>query len=163
MAKGKKAPSSSGEGIKTIARNKRAFHEYEIVQRLECGIALVGTEVKSLREGKVNFADSYACVEEGELVLLGMNISEYTQGNRLNHDPVRKRKLLAHKREIAKLAMAVEAKGLTLIPLSVYWLRGRCKVELGLARGKARHDKRESLHKRDFERQKQRILRHAKR
>lgn len=163
MAKGKKPSSPAGDGTKLIARNKRAFHEYEILQRLECGIALVGTEVKSLRDGKVNFADSYACVEGGQLVLLGMNISEYTQGNRLNHDPVRKRTLLAHKREISKLAMAVEAKGLTLVPLAVYWLRGRCKVELGLGRGKARHDKRESLHKRDFDRQKLRILRNAKR
>lgn len=163
MAKGKKPASTGGDGTKLIARNKRAFHEYEIVQRLECGVVLTGTEVKSLREGRVSFADSYACVEGGELVLRAMNIAEYMQGNRQNHDPTRRRKLLAHKREIMKLAMAVEAKGLTLVPLSVYWLRGRCKVEVGLARGKARHDKRESVQKRDFERQKQRVLRNARR
>lgn len=161
MARKKKKPSSpkSDDGTKLIARNKRATFEYEILEKLECGVVLYGSEVKSLREGHVSFADSYVRVRNGELVIYGMNIAEYAWANRLNHDPTRFRKLLAHKKEIAKLAISMDAKGLTVIPLSMYFKRGKVKIKVGLARGKANHDKRESLKKKDFDRHKQRIMR----
>jgi len=153
----KKAPVS--DGTKLIARNKKATHEYEILEKIECGIALQGSEVKSLRDGRVSFADSYVRVLKNELILLGLNISEYRMANRFNHPSVRQRKLLAHRREINKLAMAMEAKGQTVVPLSMYFKRGKVKVEIALARGKATHDKRESLKKKDFDRHKQRVMR----
>ena len=148
----------SGDGIKVVAVNKRATFDYEIMEKFECGIVLQGSEVKSLRDGRVSFADSYVRVLNDELFLLGMNISEYFMANRLNHHPVHTRKLLAHKREIRKLAMAAEIKGHTIVPLRLYFKNGRCKLLIGLGRGKAVYDKRESLKKKDFDRQKQRIM-----
>ena len=157
-AKAKKSENTAG-GIKVVARNKRAPFDYEILEKLECGIVLQGSEVKSLREGRVSFADSYVRVLNGELVLLGMNISEYAMANRLNHHPVHTRKLLAHKREIRKLTLAMDIKGHTVVPLKLYFKNGRCKIQIGLGRGKAVYDKRESLKKKDFDRQKQRAMR----
>ncbi len=160
MAKNKKktAAASGGEGIKIVAVNKRATFDYEIIEKLECGIVLQGSEVKSLRDGHVSFTDSYVRVLNDELYLLGMSISEYMMANRLNHHPVHTRKLLAHKREIRKLAMASEIKGHTIVPLRLYFKNSRCKLQIGLGRGKAVYDKRESLKKKDFDRQKQRIM-----
>lgn len=160
MAKKDKKPAKpTGDGTKLIARNKRATHEYEIIEKLECGIALQGSEVKSLREGRVSFGDCYVRVIKDELLLLGLSIAEYTMANRFNHPSVRMRKLLAHRREINKLEMAMNAKGQTVIPLRLYFKRGRVKIEIALARGKAAHDKRESLKKKDFDRHKQRVMR----
>lgn len=153
------AERGEAEGTKLILKNKRAFHNYEILERLECGLALQGTEVKSLREGAVSFADSYVTARDGELSLVGLNISEYKMGNRMNHEPVRKRRLLARKRQIGKLQVAVSQKGLTIVPLALYWKRGLAKVEIGLARGKALYDKRESIRKREDERGMRRALR----
>ncbi len=159
MAKKKSGGNTQAEnGIKTVAVNKKASFDYEILEKLECGIVLQGSEVKSLRDGRVSFADSYVRVLNTELFLLGMNISEYGMANRLNHHPVHTRKLLAHRREIRKLELASEIKGYTLIPLKLYFKHGRCKLLIGLGRGKAVYDKRESLKKKDFDRQKQRIM-----
>ncbi|HPC45342.1 MAG TPA: SsrA-binding protein SmpB [Candidatus Latescibacteria bacterium] len=138
-------------GIKIITKNRKAFHDYSILETTEAGIALVGTEVKSLRLGNVNLKDSYARVERGEVVLYGLHISPYDHGNRYNHDPERPRKLLLHRREIGRLKSRTEEKGLTLVPLSLYFKGGRVKVELGLAKGKQIHDKRETLRKRETE------------
>ncbi|HQI76586.1 MAG TPA: SsrA-binding protein SmpB [Candidatus Latescibacteria bacterium] len=138
-------------GIKIITKNRKAFHDYSILETTEAGIALVGTEVKSLRLGNVNLKDSYARVERGEVVLCGLHISPYDHGNRYNHDPERPRKLLLHRREIGRLKGRSEEKGLTLVPLSLYFKGGRVKVELGLAKGKQIHDKRETLRKRETE------------
>jgi SsrA-binding protein len=140
------------EGLKLIARNKRAFHEYHISDRLECGLMLTGTEVKSLREGSASLEDAYAKVEDGEVWLIGSDIPEYTMGNRMNHKPKRPRKLLLHRREIGKFAGKASERGFTLVPLRMYFRRGRAKVELGIARGKQLHDKRQDLKKADAER-----------
>lgn len=150
----------SEDGIKLILRNKKAFHDYEIIEKLECGIELAGSEVKSLRDGHVTFADSYVRMRGTEMVVCGMNISEYAMANRLNHDPNpnRGRRLLAHRREINKIAPQLEMKGLTVVPLSLYFKHGLVKVEIGLARGKAEYDKRESIKKREFDRHKQRTM-----
>ncbi len=163
MAKKSKSNTNAKEtaasaGIKTVATNKKATFDYEILEKLECGIVLQGSEVKSLRDGRISFADSYIRVINDEMFLLGMNISEYNMANRQNHHPVHTRKLLAHKREIRKLGMASEIKGQTIIPLKLYFKDGRCKLLIGLGRGKAVYDKRESLKKKDFDRQKQRIM-----
>ena len=131
-------------GEKLIASNKKAFHEYFILEKLEAGVALVGTEVKSAREGRVNLRDAYALIRNGEAFLLNCHISPYAQGSRENHEPTRTRKLLLHRREIRKLIGKTQEKGLTLVPLQMYLKRGRVKVELGLARGKKIHDKRET-------------------
>ncbi len=137
---------------KPIAQNKKARHDYFIMSKYEAGIALTGTEVKSIREGKVNLKDSYAHLENGELWLIGTHISTYSQGNINNHDPLRKRKLLMHAREIDRLKRNIEEKGLTLVPLSLYFNGGRVKVELGLARGKHQYDKRQDNAERDAKR-----------
>ncbi len=148
------------EGRKIIAENRRARHEYFVEDVIEAGIMLTGTEVKALREGKANIAESYASPEDGAIWLINANIPEYSAGNRENHEPKRKRKLLLHKREIARLAQAVERKGYTLTPLRLYFNeRGRAKLELGLAQGKKIHDKRDTSKQRDWNRQKQRLLR----
>jgi SsrA-binding protein len=140
-------------------RNKRAYFEYEILEKLEAGLALRGTEVKSIREGNVSLAESYARLQEGEVFLVGCHINEYRAGSWTNHDPTRKRKLLLHRREIAKLRSRIEEKGLTLVPLRLYFnKRGYAKVELGLARGKKLHDKRSSIKRRDTDREIQRQL-----
>ena len=141
---------------KNITVNRKARHEYSILHTYEAGIVLTGTEVKSLREGKANLVDSYASLEKGEVWLNSAHISEYTQGNINNHDPVRKRQLLLNKSEIRKLIGKVKEKGLTLIPLRLYFKKGKVKVELALAKGKKVYDKRESIAKRDLQRDQER-------
>jgi SsrA-binding protein len=144
--------AASAKGIKIITDNRKAFHEYFILERLETGIELAGTEVKSIRNGHVNLGDSYAAVDNGELWLYGMHISPYEQGNRFNKDPMRTRRLLAHKREIARLYGRVRQDGLTLVPTRLYFLNGRVKVEIALAKGKKNYDKRDAEAKREADR-----------
>jgi SsrA-binding protein len=136
-----------------VARNKRARHDYHILETWEAGIVLTGTEVKSLRDGKANLSDSYAIVSGGEIFLLNLHISPYEQGNQFNHDPTRTRKLLLHKKEIRRLIGAVERQGLTLIPLDLYFKRGVAKVTLALGKGKKVHDKRADERRREDERE----------
>jgi SsrA-binding protein len=138
---------------KVIATNRKAYHNYEVLETYEAGIALRGTEVKSLRESQVNFKDCYAAVDNGEAWLIGCYISPYHHGTDANHDPERKRKLLLHKKEIGRLLGKVAERGLTLIPLRLYFKNGRAKCELGLARGKKLHDKRASLREREAKRE----------
>ena len=147
------------QGIKVIATNKKAFHDYFVEERYECGIALFGTEVKSVRLGKVNLKESWAQVRKGEIWIEGMHISPYEQGNIFNRDPLRPKKLLMHKKEIRKLDSLVMRQGYTLVPLEVYLKDGRMKVQLGLCKGKQLHDKRDSMAKRDSDREIQRALR----
>src|SRR5690554_498059 len=142
--------------IQVVARNRRARHEYEVLEKYEAGIVLTGTEVKSLRAGKANLQDAFARFDRGELWLHNLHISPYEQGNRFNHDPLRPRKLLLQKRELRNLVGQVEQKGLTLIPLDIYFTRGIAKVTLALARGKQLHDKREDLRRRSAEREMER-------
>ncbi len=145
---------------KTVAENRRARFEYFIEDVFEAGIALQGTEVKSLRNGEGSIAESYAQVHDGEAWLVNANIPEFSHGNRFNHEPKRPRKLLLHQREIEKMIGAVERKGMTLIPLSIYFNgRGRAKVELALAKGKQAHDKRQTIKDRDWQRDKARLMR----
>ncbi len=147
------------ENVKIVARNRKARHEYFIEETIEAGIVLKGTEVKSVREGRVNIKESYGVVENGEVFIYNMHISPYEQGNIYNTDPLRKKKLLLHKREIRKLESAVMQKGYTLVPLSVYINeKGIVKVELAVARGKKLYDKREAIAKRDAERRMQQHL-----
>ena len=147
------------KGEKLIADNRRARYEYELLERFEAGIVLTGTEVKSLRAaGGVTIAQAYADVRGDEVWLLGATIPEYRGGNRQNHEPDRPRKLLLHKREIASLIGTVKERGLTLVPTRLYFKNGRVKVELALARGKERHDKRRDIAKRDADRQIERAL-----
>ena len=148
------------DGNKIIAENRKARFSYAIEDSLEAGIALVGSEVKSLRGGKSTIAESYAQAKDGELFLVNAYIPEYTQASRFNHEPRRVRKLLVHKREQAKLAAAIQREGMTLIPLKMYFnAKGRAKVELGIARGKKLHDKRETEKQRDWARDKARLMR----
>lgn len=144
---------------KTIAVNKRARFEYHIEERFEAGIALEGWEVKALREGRVQFADSYVLLKDNEAFLFGCQISPLaTVSTHVTPDPLRTRKLLLHRNEIDRLTGAVERRGYTLIPTAMYWSRGRAKVEIGMARGKQKHDKRKTVRDRDWERQKARIM-----
>ncbi len=144
---------------KTIAVNKRARFEYHVEERFEAGIALEGWEVKALREGRVQFADSYVLLKDNEAFLFGCQISPLpTASTHVTPDPLRTRKLLLHRREIDRLAGAVERKGYTLVPTAMYWSRGRAKVEIGMARGKRQHDKRKTARDRDWDRQKARIM-----
>lgn len=148
------------ESGKLVAENRKARFNYEIEEKLEAGIALLGSEVKSLRTGKANIADAYASSEGGELYLINAHIAEYTQAGRANHDPTRRRKLLVHRREMGRLTGAIQREGMTLVPLRLYFnARGIAKVQLGLAKGKKLHDKRETEKKRDWERQKGRLMR----
>lgn len=144
--------AESKQSTKSIAVNRQARHDYFVLEALETGIELVGTEVKSLRQGTVNLKDAWVEVENGELVVHGMHVSPYEKGNIFNRDPVRPRKLLAHKNEIRKLAQEVKLQGYTLIPLSLYFKRGRVKLELGLCKGKKLYDKRETAAKRAAQR-----------
>ena len=137
---------------RVIANNPKARHDYFIDDTLECGIALVGTEVKSIRNGKVNLKDSFAMIKDGELYIHNMHISPYEQGNINNKDPMRTRKLLVHKREIQKLRGLIKQKGITLVPLSIYFDRNHVKLELAVARGKKLYDKRQDIAKKDAER-----------
>ncbi|HEY6670160.1 MAG TPA: SsrA-binding protein SmpB [Methyloceanibacter sp.] len=148
------------EGGKLVAENRKARFNYEIEEKLEAGIALVGSEVKSLRAGKANIAEAYATDERGELYLINAHISEYAGAARNGHAPLRPRKLLLHAREIARLLGAIQRQGMTLIPLKLYFnARGIAKVELGLGKGKKLHDKRDTEKKRDWDRQKGRVMR----
>ena len=146
------------DDIVPVARTKRARHDYEILETWEAGLMLSGTEVKSLRDGRAQITDAYAVVKDGELWLLNAHIAPYAQGNIWNHDPLRTRKLLLHRKEILKLIGQVERKGLTLVALELYFKRGRAKVRIGLARGKKLHDKRADLKERDDMRDVQRAL-----
>ncbi|MBQ9279706.1 MAG: SsrA-binding protein SmpB [Clostridia bacterium] len=151
--------NKNSEERRTIAKNSKAFHDYFIDAKIECGIALAGTEVKSIREGKVNMKDSYAGIKNGELFLYQMHISPYEKGNIFNKDPLRTRKLLVHKHEILKLIGMVKQKGIALVPLELYWDKNHVKVEIGIARGKKLYDKRQDIAKKEAER---RIAQHLK-
>ena len=145
--------------VESVARNRHARHEYQVLETWEAGLVLTGTEVKSLRDGKVNIAEAYGIVRDGEVYLLNMNVSPYTRGGYTNHEPTRLRKLLLHKREIRRLIGGVERQGLTLVPLEVYFKGGRAKVRLALAKGKKLYDKRDDARKRDAERDMARAFR----
>jgi SsrA-binding protein len=143
----------SADRKQSIARNPKATYDYHVLETWETGIVLTGTEVKSLRGGKASIKEAYARVKNGEVFLEGMNITPYEQGNRYNHDPVRSRKLLLHRKEIQKLIGAVEQRGLTLVPLELYFRNGRAKVALALGKGKKQHDKREAIKRKIQERE----------
>lgn len=143
---------------KAIATNRKAYHDYFIEETYEAGVALTGTEIKSVRAGRVNLRDSYAQVKDGEIWLQNVHVSPYEHGNRANHDPKRPRKLLMHKREILRLHASVQERGYTLVPLRMYLKENRAKVEIGLARGKKLYDKRASIAQRDSERTMRRVL-----
>lgn len=147
------------EKRESIARNKRARHDYHILDTWEAGVVLTGSEVKSLRDGKANITDSYAIVKDGEVFLLNLHISPYEKASHFNHEPTRTRKLLLHRKEIRKMIGAVERQGLTLIPLELYFKKGRAKVALALGKGKKLYDKRADEKKRDDERDMQRAVR----
>lgn len=155
------APAAAPKKI--VAQNRKARHEYHIDEVFEAGLVLTGTEVKSLRSGKASIVESYISPAESELWLVGCHIPPYEQGNIHNVDPVRRRKLLLHRREIEKLAGAVSKKGFTIVPLQVYFKNGRAKIEIGLARGKKLHDKRQDLKERDQRREIDRALRSGRR
>jgi SsrA-binding protein len=161
MARNQK--KGADDGIQVICRNKRAFHEYEISDRLECGVVLTGTEVKSLRDGHALLEDAYAKIEGDEVWMLNSDIPEYAMGNRMNHKPKRPRKLLLHRNEIRKFAAKAEQKGYTLVPLRLYFKEGRAKVELAVASGKKMYDKREATKKADAQRDIQRAMRDRRR
>ncbi len=144
--------------MEIVSTNKKARFNYEIIEKIEAGIALKGTEVKSIRNRNVSIGESYAQIKDNEVFLHNLHISPYEQGNRENHDPIRVRKLLLHKREIKKLVAKTQQKGLSLVPLSIYLRKGRIKVELGIGRGKRLVDKRETLKKKSVEREIERIV-----
>ena len=155
-----KAPSKPFDKAKIVAENRRARFDYFIEERFEAGIELKGTEVKSLRGGEGSIAERYALIEDEEVHLINSSIPQYAKGGYTNHEPRRKRRLLLHKREIAKLNGAVTRQGLTLVPLSIYFnSAGKAKIELALAKGKKAHDKRETIKQRDWKREQQRLLR----
>ena len=151
--------STNNEPVKVITVNRQAYHDYYIERTIEAGIALKGTEIKSIRDGKVNLRGSYAIARNGELWLENSHIAVYEHGNRYNHEPMRSRKLLLHRREINQFVGRVETKGLTLIPLKLYLKGGRAKIELGLGRGKKLYDKREAIAERDVKREIERAIR----
>lgn len=151
------------ESKKLIANNKKAFHDYFVDEKYEAGIVLVGTEVKSLRMGKCSIKEAFIRIDKDEMYIYGMNISPYEKGNIFNKDPLRPRKLLVHKYEITKLSGKIKEKGLTLVPLSVYFLNGKAKVEFGLCRGKKLYDKRDTIAKKDYERETQREFKSSNR
>jgi len=155
--KNKSKQASDDPNAKHICRNRKARHEYEILEDLECGVALQGSEVKSARNGKVSIEEAWARMRDGELWLIGANIAEYPQANMMNHEPTRPRKLLLHRRELQKFAENAEQQGFTLVPLDMYFKAGRVKVLIGLAKGRKLHDKREKL-KQDTDRKE---IRHA--
>lgn len=151
------------ENFKTIAQNKKAYHEYFVMENFETGIELFGTEVKSIRQGRVNLKDAWCTVEDGEIFVKGMHISPYEQGNIFNKDPMRVRKLLMHKREIMRLFGLVKQQGYSLIPLSLYFKGSRVKLQLGLCKGKKLYDKRDDMAKRDAQRDIERSLKERSR
>ncbi len=144
--------------VKVVCQNRKAYHDYHIEETIEAGIALLGTEVKSLRDGKANLKDSYVLMKEGEAFLLNCHISPYSHGNILNHEPLRTRKLLMHREEIDKLSGKAAAKGYTLIPLKIYFKDSRAKVEIGVARGKRLFEKRETIKEREAKREIERAM-----
>lgn len=154
-----KQPAVPEEGKRIIARNPRARHDYHILETWEAGLVLTGTEVKSLRNGKASIKEAFARLRNGEVFLEAMNVTPYEQGNRYNHDPVRSRKLLLHRKEIGRLIGAVEQKGLALVPLEVYFRKGKAKVVIALGRGKKEHDRREDLKRRIADREVARAIR----
>ena len=149
------------DAIKLISQNKKAYHDYFILETFQCGIALTGTEVKSVRAGRCNLKDSYVMIENGEAILTGMHISPYEQGNIFNHDPMPGRKLLLHKYEINKLQGAVTKDGLTIVPLKVYFKGSLVKVDIGIAKGKKLYDKRQDIAKKDQKREAERDFRQS--
>ena len=152
-------PMETKSNIKIVAENRKARHDYHIHETYEAGIALTGTEVKSLRAGKANLKDSYAHVENGEMMISQMHISPYEQGNIFNHEPMRKRKLLMHKKEILKLFGKTREKGYSLVPLKLYFTRGKAKLQIALASGKKNYDKRQDIAARDAKRDMERAMR----
>jgi len=150
---------AKSEGIKVLGVNKKARFNYTIDESFECGLVLVGTEVKSIKDGRFSFADAYALVENGELWLIDFHVTQYVYGNRTNHEPLRRRKLLVHRKEIKRLKRIVDEKGLTLVPLKFYLKRGIIKCELGIAKGKKLFDKRDDIRKRDQKRELEREFR----
>ena len=152
---------SGKDAIKLVANNKKAYHDYFIEEKYEAGIELFGTEVKSIRQGKCSIKEAYVTIDHGETFVDGMNISPYEKGNIFNREPLRRRRLLLHKREIMKLAGQVQAKGYTLMPLQVYFKNGRVKIEIGLARGKKLYDKRDDLKKKAMKRETERDFRNS--
>ena len=155
-----KHPPAEPKARISVARNPRASHDYHLLETWETGIVLTGTEVKSLRQGKASIKEAYALVRNGEVWLEGMHITQYEQGNRWNPEPVRSRKLLLHRREIERLIGGVEQKGFTLVPLELYFIRGRAKLALALGKGKKLHDRREDLKRRIADREMARALKH---
>ena len=153
---GRKGDVNLSENIKVIATNRKAFHDYFIEDKYECGIALTGTEIKSIRSGKVNLTEAYVHIRQNEVYIVGMHIAPYAQGNQFNHDETRTRKLLLHRHQINRLNKEVSQKGFTLIPLRIYIKNGLAKVEIALAKGKKLYDKRESEKERDIKRDLQR-------
>ncbi len=145
--------------IKIVAQNKKAYHDYFVLEKLEAGIELFGTEVKSIRQGKINLKDSWCSIKDGEMFVNGMHISPYEQGNIFNRDPLRVKRLLLHKKEIRRFYANVKQEGLSIVPLSVYFKNGRAKVEIGLCKGKKLYDKREVAAKKDAQRDIERNLR----
>ncbi len=156
---GKKPPDKEHDNERLVCQNRKAGHDYLVLDAMECGLVLLGSEVKSLRAGKVSLDESYARLKEGEVWLIGCDIPEYVQANQFNHPPKRPRKLLMHRREIQRFAGQAKEKGLTLVPLKLYFKKGRAKLLLGLCRGKQRHDKREAMKKADARRDIQRAIR----
>ena len=152
---------SGKDAIKLVANNKKAYHDYFIEEKYEAGIELFGTEVKSIRQGKCSIKEAYVTIDNGEAFVDGMNISPYEKGNIFNREPLRRKRLLLHKREIMKLAGQVQAKGYTLMPLQVYFKNGRVKIEIGLARGKKLYDKRDDLKKKAMKRETERDFRNS--
>jgi SsrA-binding protein len=146
------------EDVKVVASNRKAFHDYEILDRLEAGISLKGSEIKSIRAGQVNLREGYVDIAGMQAWLLNVNVSPYDAANRMNHDPVRKKRLLLHRREIQRLREAQQQKGLTIIPLRIYLKKGLAKVEIGLARGLRKYDKRQAIKKKDAEREMRRMV-----
>ncbi len=144
--------------IKPVAQNKKAYHDYFVLEKFEAGIELFGTEVKSIRQGKINLKDAWCSIKDGEIFVNGMHISPYEQGNIFNRDPVRVRRLLMHKREINRLFGQVKQEGLALIPLSVYFLKGRAKLEIGLCKGKKLYDKRDDAARKEAQRKIERSI-----
>jgi SsrA-binding protein len=150
--------AKAATGEKVLATNRKALFQYHVLERAEAGLALVGTEVKSIREGGLNFSDAWVEPRQGELFLVGCRVAPYSHGNLMNHAPERDRKLLLHRQEIRRLSARMSERGLTLVPLRVYLKNGRVKLEIGLARGKQSHDKREAIKKKDQEREARQAL-----
>ncbi|CAI2640767.1 MAG: SsrA-binding protein SmpB [Apilactobacillus sp.] len=151
---------STNKDDNLMAQNRKARHDYRITQTYEAGIALTGTEIKSVRARRVNLKDGFAQIRDGQATLMNIHISEYEQGNQFNHDPLRNRKLLLHKQEIKRLAKETDKKGVTIVPLKMYLKKGFAKVLIGVAEGKHEYDKRETMKKRDQEREISRVLKH---